>query len=244
MNDIMHNIAICDDEIQIGKLLKQKLVDYSMHHNVDYNITLFQEGMSLLQKLEAGEPFDLIFLDVQMPGLNGIEVASEIRKINKDVMLVFLSSYKEYVFESFKVQAFRYLLKPLKDEAFKEVMDAVYEQYGIEERLEYSFQNEHFSINYRDILYIEGMRGKIWLHCKKQQTYRWRGALSTLAEELKTRGFFLIHRSYLINMKKIIRYNSQEVIMEDGQSLPISKHRYNEFRKEYILLWGETLPFN
>ncbi len=242
MGEIECRVAICDDEIRIGRLLKKKLLEFSMRHNVEYKVTLFQDGRHLLDSLKAGEQFDLIFLDVQMPGINGIDTAAEIRRSSRDVILVFLSSYKEYVFETFKVQAFRYLLKPLKDEDFEEVMESVYSQWARDDRLEYSFQNEYYSVSFNDILYIDGMRGKIWIHTA-DQVYRWRGALSLIAEDLRDREFFLIHRSYLINMKKIVQYNSQQVILENGEKLPISKHRYNEFRKEYIRLWGELFSF-
>lgn len=234
--------AICDDEIQIGQLLQKKLLEYSMQHEVDYMISVYQSGRELLDAMDRDGPFDLIFLDVQMPVLNGLETAAELRKKYKDTVLIFLSSYKDYVFDSFKVQAFRYLLKPLKDEELQEVLDTLCRQWNREDRLNYSFQNEHYSVAYSDILYIEGMRGKIWIHCTGE-TCRWRGSLSVMAVDLQEKGFFLIHRSYLINMRRIVRYNSQEVEMENGQILPVSKLKYNDFRKEYIRIWGESLPF-
>ncbi len=234
------SIAICDDEVQIGKLIEKKFLEYAIRHNIEYQIQVFHDGQSLLQHLK--EKTDLLFLDIEMPGLNGIETAAELRKKNKDIKIIFLSAYREYVFESFKVRTFRYLLKPLKDEDFEEVMDELMHQDEEENYLVYSFRGAHYSISYNDILYIEGMRGKIVIHCTNGE-YRWRGALSMIYEEMNMKLYhmFQIHQSFIVNMDKIIHYNSKEVVLDGNRVVPISKHRLDDFKKEYIRLWGDSL---
>ncbi|MDO4623552.1 MAG: LytTR family DNA-binding domain-containing protein [Eubacteriales bacterium] len=233
-------IAICDDEVEIGKLIEKKILEYSVRYGIEYRIQIFRSGRELLDNINGNT--DILFLDVEMPGLNGIETAVELRKRDQEIKIVYLSGFREYVFESFKVQAFRYLLKPLKDSDFKEVMDELCKPEETSQYLSYTFGSEHYSINFKDILYIEGMRGKIFIHCA-DAVYRWRGALSVLYDEMNLREYhlFLIHQSYVINMDKIIRYNSKEVVLEGNLEIPISKHRLNEFKQEYIRLWGNTL---
>ncbi|MDO4620890.1 MAG: LytTR family DNA-binding domain-containing protein [Lachnospiraceae bacterium] len=235
------NIVICDDEIQIASLLQKKLQEYAMRHSLTFSITLYSEGRKLINSFaHAGLKADLIFLDIKMKDMDGISVAEELRKMNVESEIIFLSGYKEYVFDSFRVRTFRYLLKPLKEQELWEAMDALLRNYNEEDRLEYDFMDEHYSIRYKDIVYIEGMRGKIWIHCGKD-VYRWRGALSNLHDVMKDKGFFLIHRSYLINMSKIVRYNSNEIIMEGEEAVPLSKYKRDEFKKEYIRLWRDSI---
>lgn len=176
-----------------------------------------------------------------MPGKNGMEVARLIREQNKKMLIVFMTAYSEFVFESFKVDAFRYLVKPVKDQELAESLDAIDGKFKEKQDvLTFQFQNEIFHIKYSDIIYIEGMRDKIWIYCKNQ-TYRWRGTMKYLMDLLENRHFFQVHRSYIINMEKIRKYNSQQITLEGGYEVPISKYRLNEFKEEYIVFWSKIL---
>ena len=234
-------IAICDDESQIRELLKEKIEKYYFSQNIEFQIQTYGSGEQLLkQDLDS---IDVLFLDVDMPGKNGMDTAREIRKTNKEMLIIFLTAYSEFVFESFKVDAFRYLVKPLKDEELAEVLQAVQKKLYVddEEYLSFQFQNEIYNVRYSDILYIEGMRDKIWLYCKDDQTYRWRGTLKALQEQLAGRGFFQVHRSYIINMGKIQKYNSQSVLLEGDCEVPISRYKLEAFKEEYIKFWSKVL---
>ena len=176
-----------------------------------------------------------------MPGKNGMETAKEIRKQNKDMLIIFMTAYSEFVFESFKVDAFRYLVKPVREQELNETFEAVLQKFNKEEdKLNFQFQNEIYSIRYSDIIYIEGMRDKLWIYCK-DETYRWRGTLRKLEDMLSDKGFFQVHRSYIINMDKIQKYNSQYVLLEGDREVPVSKYRLNEFKEEYIRYWSKIL---
>lgn len=233
-------IAICDDEAPIREVLKSKIEKYYFSRKVDFSIDGYDSGESLLR--QELDKIDVLFLDVDMPGLSGMETANEIRKTNKTMIIVFLTAYSEFVFESFKVDAFRYLVKPLKDSELAEVLEAVqgklYDDGG--DCLSFQFQNETYNTRYSDILYIEGMRNKIWLHCQ-DGVYRWRGALKNLQDLLEGRGFFQVHRSYIINMDKIQRHNSKEIQMENGDMVPVSRYKLDDFKEEYIKHWSKVL---
>lgn len=232
-------IAICDDETQIRELLKDKISRYCFTNNIELNLQTFENGEELLK--DDFQTFDVLFLDVDMPGIDGLETAKEIRKLNRDMLIIFLTAYSEFVFESFKVDAFRYLVKPVPNQELTETLDAIREKLcAPEENLSFQFQNERYSIRYSNIIYIEGMRDKIWIYCK-DTTYRWRGTLKSLNEMLQEKGFFQVHRSYIINMNKIQKYNSQTVVMESGYKVPISKYRLDDFKEEYIKYWSKIL---
>ncbi len=232
-------IAICDDEDQICDLLSQKIQKYYFSTSIEFSISTFRSGDDLL-KYDISR-IDVLFLDVDMPGRNGMETAKEIRKQNKEMLIIFMTAYSEFVFESFKVDAFRYLVKPVKDSELMETFDAVNRKMSEEEdKLNFQFQNEMYSIRYSDIIYIEGMRDKIWIYCK-DQTYRSRGTLKNLCDMLADKGFFQVHRSYIINLSKIQKYNSQYVSLEGDHEVPVSKYRLNEFKEEYIKFWSKIL---
>ncbi len=233
-------IAICDDERQICQLLQNKIERYYFSQDLPFNIHIYEDGNNLLES--NLNKIDVLFLDIDMPGKNGMEIANEIRRFNKDLLIVFLTAYSEYVFESFKVDTFRYLLKPLDDQELVEVLDAALDKIQIDkdEYLNFHFQGEIYSMRYKDIIYIEGMKDKIWIHCTNE-TYRWRGALKNLQELLKDKGFFQVHRSYIINMDKIQKYNSKIIYLEGNKEVPVSRYKLDAFKEEYIRFWSKVL---
>lgn len=232
-------IAICDDEKMIVDILEEKLQRYSIAHGQELHIQRYYSGEELLA--DDISQAELLFLDISMPGLNGMETAKEIRKFNTSIKIVFLTSYSEFVFESFKVEAFRYLLKPLKEQELIETLDALREDAdNPDEYFSFTFNNEKYNIRYKDIIYVEGMRDKLWIICHGG-TYRWLGTMKGIAKELEGRGFFQVHRSYIINMDKVKSYTSQSVHLEEDYDVPISKYRLNEFKEEYLQHWSKIL---
>lgn len=232
-------IAICDDEKQICEFLKEKIRRYYFSNDINFSIQTFENGEKLLES--DLNLIDVLFLDVEMPGRNGMKVAKAIREKNKEMIIVFLTAYSEFVFESFKVDAFRYLVKPVNNQELNETLDAIQQKFTeTEDYLSFQFQNEMYSVKYSDIVYIEGMRDKIWIYCK-EHTYRWRCTLKNLCDQLSDKGFFQVHRSYIINMNKIQKYNSQTVSLDGDFEVPISKYRLNEFKEEYLKLWSKIL---
>ncbi len=233
-------IAICDDEDKIRKVLEDKIRKYYFNVDMEIYLQFYESGEKLLES-NLNE-IDILFLDVDMPGKNGMETAKEIRKANKEMLIIFLTAYSEFVFESFKVNAFRYLMKPLKDSELSETLEAIQQDLaGTGEYFSFQFQNKTYSVRYNEIIYIEGMENKIWIHCTNGKVYRWRGKMKKVSEELQDKGFFYIHQSYIINMHKIQNYDWQCVMMEDGAQIPISRYRLNHFKKEYLKLWSRVL---
>ncbi len=232
-------VAICDDEKTIADILEDKLEDYFFSKKEECEIRKFNSGNDLLQTDLSW--IELLFLDVDMPGLSGLETATEIRKINKSMKIVFLTAYSEFVFESFKVDAFRYLLKPLKEKELEETLDTLTQESNDSQNyLCFQFNSENFNINIKDIIYIEGIRDKIWIFCEGGN-YRWKGTLKDMMGMLEGKGIFQVHRSYLVNMDKIKSYSSKSVLLENDYEVPISKYRLDAFKEEYIRHWSKIL---
>ena len=169
-----------------------------------------------------------------MPGYNGLDIAKMIRKENQSMFIVFVTAYDEFVFESFKVKAYRYLLKPLKEKELIETLQSIQQElYNSENELSISFQNKKYQIRIPDIIYVEGMKGKIWIYCKSN-TYRYRGALKDIDEMLKSKGFFQTHQSYIINMSKVVRYDKTEIVLEGDYKVPVSRYKWKGFQEEFL----------
>ena len=232
-------IAICDDETDIIDIIEAKLNVYFKKNVQDLSVSRFTSGKDLLK--EDLSKYDVLFLDVNMPEMSGMDVATEIRKDNRELTIIFVTAFDDFVFESFKVNAFRYLKKPLNDKDFDEAMNAVcQEKAKPEDYLVFQFQNESYRIRYSDIISIEVMGDKIWIHCH-ERTYRWKGTLKQIMQKLEGRDFFQTHRSYVINMNKIVSYTSTNVQLEGECFAPISKYRLDEFKEEYIKHWSKIL---
>lgn len=232
-------IAICDDEKKICLFMKETINRFYFGRDEEIRISCFEGGEQLLQANLSD--IDILFLDIEMPGYNGVDVAKIIRKENQSMIIVFVTAYDEFVFESFKVKAYRYLLKPLKEEDLIETLQSIQQElYSSENELSISFQNNNYRIRIADIIYVEGMKGKIWIHCK-DNTYRYRDALKNVDIMLKGKGFFQIHQSYVINMNKVIRYDKSVIELEGGYKVSVSRYKWKAFQEEYVRYWSKVL---
>ena len=124
------NIAVCDDRMEVTDLLYKMIKTYfSQHHLLLTSIKIYSDGDCLLQDIQKGSPFDIIFLDIELPGLNGLEVAQFIRQIDSEVLLVFVTGHPEYMSDAFKVEAFDFLSKPVQEEDMELVLSRCIRKY-------------------------------------------------------------------------------------------------------------------
>ncbi len=151
------NIAVVDDE----EAIREQISGFIKKRNPDFNISGFATGEGLLA---AGKDFDIIFLDIQMEGMGGIEAARTLRQSGVDAVVIFITGIREYVFEAFDVSAFHYLLKPIEEQKFMEVLGRAAEEAGKrkgqrEKQIFIRAKNQGYTLNLNSILYIES-RGK------------------------------------------------------------------------------------
>ena len=228
-------VLICDDDNDVCRLLGEKIKKYFDTKGVECSFRFFSDGTELIREYDQDVEVRkgvLLFLDVCMPKINGIETAEALRKRQCNAKLVFLTAHKEYVYSCFRLETFRYLLKPLKQDELRETLDAFCDKMQKDkERLYLKFRDEVFSISFDEIVYIEVMRGKIWIYTDTE-CVRWSGTLNALEAQLPCPPFFRIRRSYLINLSKVTSYNSDDVTLGD-KKLMISRYRYKAFRKAY-----------
>ena len=212
-------IAVCDDEelfrIEFKNVLDKALV------NAEYDIDTFSGGSSLYEAF-LKEPFDLVFLDIEMPGIDGITLAKRLRAISENVHIVFLTSHIEYALEGYEVNALRYLVKPVDMNKLGEVLKYVQDKKNNSRQIMIREDGEDIVIDISDIIYMESMDKTVRIVTSKRE-YVTRYNISDYEEELKNSGFLRIHRGYLISLSKVKKIVKNDVVMDGDISLPVSR---------------------
>ena len=226
-------VAICDDEKNIRELIGDKVAK----QYPEAEIVFFSSGEELLL---SDSHIDLLFLDIQMSGRNGMDTARELRKKDKNVVLIFVTAVEEYVFQAFDVGAFHYIVKPINEAKFMDVLRKAVDELDskrkdvneTEERyLMINSGGAHIKVILEDIVYAEIFNRKIVIH-KLNDTIEYYGKMSDL-ESLAGDSFFRPHRAYLINFKYVEKYDASTVYLENGSVL-MAKQNYPEFVKRYM----------
>ena len=222
----MLRIAICDDDKILVTQIEEMLNRYLDKKMIDRYIDIFYDGASLERIYEKGDRFDIIYLDIEMSGKNGIEAAKSIRKLDRDVLLIYVSSYETYFMQLFEVEPFRFIKKPIKETEFEEVIDLAYERI-IEEDAYFEYKYNKTIVN---------------IHTE-ESTYRYYGKLDEVERRLIQNKipFLRIHKSFYVNFHFVDKITFSKLILSDGTVLQISQDRQNIIRKRYLDIFGGTL---
>ena len=230
----MLKIAICDDEQPIREYLKRLVKKCT-----EGEIRLFADGGELLADPTA---FDLILLDISLnreqnaAEPDGMETARKIRE-RSDALIIFVTALREYVFEGYDVGAFHYLLKPIDEQKFTEVMDRAICQIRSKKNVEplvIKVGGNYVRIPVDDILYAENQARKIMLHTKsKKEPYCFYEKMEVLEQKLGDR-FFRSHRGFLVNLQEVARYDNSNIELKNGESVFLAKQKYNDFVTAYM----------
>ena len=239
----MIRIAICDDE-KYFRLREEELVgEYMEKRGYSYSIATYSSGKEMLAlRDEAG--YDIIFLDINMEEMDGIETARRIRQVSDKVFIVFVTAYITYALEGYKVNAVRYLLREENclENALKECLDAVTAQMDAgKKKYEINLPNGRKSIPIDNLLYVESRLHKVFFFIMEDgiREYNKYGRLDQVSQELEPYGFFRIHQSYLVNIRYVINVERYTASMENGITLSISKRYYKDIERAYIRMKGE-----
>ena len=233
----MIKVAVCDDELSVLSELSVLINKYRVEHNQEILYTAFQSPLELLAEVEKGMCWDAIFLDILMPGENGIDVAREIRQFDTNVKIIFLTSSSEFAVQSYMVNAYFYQLKPIWEESFFKLMDSVVSECEKDE-LEYLIlkcKNGITRLNLGKLKYCEIMGRTLLFHMEDGQVYERVGSLEELSEQLNSYGCFLRpHRSFLINMEYIQNISCKKITMSDYMEIPIPHGKYSDIKDKFL----------
>lgn len=223
----MISIAVCDDELLECVSISAKIRGCMEELGIPCSIEQFQSGKNLLGSLGR---FDLIFLDILMEEMDGMETARRCRELSYEKKLIFLSSSRSYVFDAYDVEAFHYLVKPVDQEKLKNVLKRAAEK-------ELRFSRDYIVVSRErqkrklfldSVRYFEIKGRQIDVHQEKG-IFTYYEQIGVLERQLGGKGFFRCHKSYLLNLKYVEVYNRQEAILDNGERIIIAKRRYEEF---------------
>lgn len=229
-------IAVCDDEKEIRDMFAEKIKRF--YPKAD--LLLYASGEELL--LSDSQP-DILLLDIQMPGKNGMETARELRKNNKKAIIIFVTALEDFVFQSFDVGAFHYLVKPFDNQKLVKVLMKAVEAFEERERLEavnmkkevpnltITTGGSHIIVNPEDIVYAEVFDRKVLIHTMDSDI-EYYGRMKELEKKVGEE-FYRPHRAYLVNFNFIRKYDATTIYLEKGQAL-MAKQNYREFVKRYL----------
>ena len=229
--------AICEDEPAVLDYLCKQLGNSLRSDGNEYHFDCFTQGEDLLHKINSGTNYHLYFLDIEMPGINGIDVCRKIRSRDEDSLVIFISNKEEMVFQTFEVQPFRFIRKNHFMEELLALTDGIQKALARRKGIMLTIQEEHsnavYSININEILYIEVV-GKYCEITTVSQALTIRYKLSDLAGQLAEYGFLQPHRSYLVNYRYVFSIENTELILDDQTRIPLSRKRAKETKEQFM----------
>lgn len=228
-------ILIVDDEAAAGKYLR-RVVEQIPGVKV---VAVLTSGWEALELLPALRP-RLVFLDIDMPGINGLETARAMAKIDPDLYFVFATAYPDYALQAFEMYSFDYILKPFDEARIKKTVTKLIERSNTPpprhrgETLVLENEGEHYFIQPEDIIYAESWKRKLRLRTTRGD-FVTTGDLTSLGQRLQSFGFFRSHRCYLVNIRQVNKVISTgytyEIILKSGERVLLSRHQARALRQ-------------
>ena len=230
-------LCYCEDEPAQAKAFAIKIEQWAKNKNMAVHTDLFESAEEYLFKADQNA-YDVIFLDISMKGQNGMELARQIREKEEDVILVFVTSDASYVFDGYEVGAYRYLMKPVEAKKLWEILDYTRVQRAAEEDnyILVKKDSQSVRVNLRDVLYIEVQKHYVNLHLENEEPMTVKAVFAELLQEIQEKSGTVLttHRSYAVNIDKVVRIGRTECILSDGSSIPVSRNFYKAVNEAFI----------
>ena len=238
------NIAICDDEQKSLQMIQKELYHIADKLKIEIETYAYKEGKKVLDLIyNEKEDFDVLFLDIDMPDVSGLEVAKKLRQKHLDIILIFISAYEQYVFESIEYNPFRYIRK---NRIEKELMPCLKAAYQRLEEMQDSYMivktgEAEVRVKHSDIMYFETSARKIGIHLKNGEVLFVRKTIKELYEELNDEHFIKIHSGCVANAKYIGKYSNHDITLDNGEHLIVSRTRIKSVKRALMNYWGNQV---
>ena len=231
----MLKIAVCDDSRELLEKVEKDLHEYESVRSTPVTVHTYTNAVDLLDGLKKTD-YDILILDIIMPGFTGMQAAHEIRKFNEEIKIIFLTSSKEFAIESYSVGAYYYLLKPVLNEKLFSVLDKVVSE--ITSKQESCVIYTHMgivNIPFAKIECLEVYNKHLVFHLSDGSTKETRGALTDYENVfLERKEFLKIHRSYILNMDYIHSIEAGEIVTYSGKRFPVSRLVAKDIKEHYM----------
>lgn len=237
-------IVLCDDDrLFLDELCKN--VERICEDLKEKPVTLipFYSGEEFLKFYEGTKDIDIILLDILMKDINGVEVARKIRNTDLNMQILFLTSIKNYVFEGYSLNAVNYLLKPIKYNILKNEMKKAIENVNNLPRAYFVEKNDNgvYKIYISEIIYIETYMRNTQIHINNNEVILSYKSMKAHLAQLENADFYMIHESFIVNLRYIRKVVGYDVILLDGKTLPVSKSRKKAFMERMSRYYGKMV---
>lgn len=232
----MLKIALCDDLRRERDVLRKKLAKLLAEKQIPYLLEEYESGAELAEKCIENQ-YHLVFLDILMNQENGITVAKEIRKQNEKVKIIFVTTSRDYVLDSYDVYAYYYLLKPLQEERIRSCMDRFLREFQAQQEGQSLFiktGSNSIYVPYHEIEYVESDNTVLSYHLINGKVVKSYGKLNAVEEQLPDTRFLRCHQSYLINMDHV-KMVQEEFFMRSGDRVLIRKKEQKKLKEQYFI---------
>ena len=227
-----YKIAICDDNKAQIEFFSAAVLHWGEKRDIHPQIFTFENGESFLFQYTEDKSFDILLLDIEMGQLNGVQLAKTIRRENKEVQIIFITGYMDYISDGYDVEALHYLLKPVSEEKLGSVLDRAAER--LQDKKKSLFINtgdEMVRIPLYTIRFIEVRQNYVTIHADMEYTLK--KTLRELEQSLDS-SFFRTGRSYIVNLQFIQKVTKTDVFLKDGSVIPLSRGLYNDLNQAII----------
>lgn len=227
-------IAICDDEIKYVNDAERHLKQYFSEHGLTLNLYKYSNGTDLLN---SNKNFDIVFLDIEMPDINGIELGKKLQSSNPDLVLIYITAYNHYLDDALDLGITRFFDKPIDSKRFYKGLDKAIEKLDkteIQIHLKDS-NNGIATVKMNDIIMVEIENRKTKI-TTKDTVYHSKSNIKSWRERLNKSYFESPHNSYIVNTNYITYFCKEYIILDEKYNVPISYPRRVEFKKKFMML--------
>lgn len=231
----MINVAICDDEEVYTEAVYEMLDNCAKFMNIKISLDVYNSSTELLGVIRDNPlKYSILFVDILMPELTGVDLSKEVKKLNKNMDIIFVTSTSEYVFDAYDMGALNYILKPIEknrlEEQFLRAVKAINKK---RDTFIINKSSDIYLVDIDDIIYFE-IRNRIITIEYVGGSLEFYETISEVEEKLAKYNFIKVHRSYLVNPEYIFKLSSSKIELKDGRWIPVSKLRFKSIKQEFM----------
>lgn len=230
----MYRLAICDDNPADADYVTSLIREWNQKAGIPLRIDQYLSAEAFLFAYEGDDSVDVLFLDIEMGAMSGIQLAKKLRAMNSGLQIVFVTGYMEYIDQGYDVEALHYLIKPVTGEKLGAVLDrAMARLMARGHALTLSAAGSRVRLLLHEIRYLEVMKNYVTVYAEDGREYSVKRTLNELERELDD-GFYRIHRSIIVNLRFVKKVTKSEVVLKDGTELPLSRKSYDGLNQALI----------
>lgn len=240
------SIAVCDDEQESLDMIRKELYKAAERLNITIETYPYMDGSEVVDLIcNNKEDFDILFLDIDMPNISGLEVAKKIRDAGSDIVLIFISAHEQYVFESIDYNPFKYIRKNKIKEEMEYSLKRAYKRISSEnvKSIVVKTQDGEVRLKHTSIMYFEvyARRMSVFTNDNQQRNLVGRKSIKNLYSELNNEDFIQIHSGCIVNVKYIDEYSGHDITLDNGTKLIVSRSRIKEVKEAISSYWSRRV---